>query len=848
MSKVKLTIDEKELEVEEGISILSAAREAEIYIPTLCSHPDLPPLKEYPLSSGVYHGSSFYENEEGKLEEGCRLCLVELGSGEGGNVNIIRSCIAEVREGMVVKTDTAELQSMRKANLSRILSTHPHACLTCAQKEGCSRTQCSANVPDNEKCCILLGSCELEKVSDYIGISPETPKYVPRELPCVEAEPLFVRDYNLCIGCSRCVRACNDIRGIKALGMVNQSGNAVVGTTAESAKASGCKFCGACVEVCPTGALLDKTSSAPYDRAQGYSPCTSACPVHMDIPRYTRLIAEGKAEEALAVIREKVPFPRVLGRICMHPCESSCRRSELNESISICALKRYASEMDKGLWKKAEDNQIPESTGKKIAVVGSGPAGMTCAFYLAKSGHSVTVFEGAPIPGGMLANTIPLYRLPKDYLDADIQEIMDIGEIELRTGEQLGVTFSFEDIRSAGFDATFLAVGLQAGRKLDIHGIDNAGVLQGLEFLKSVRLGECSELAGKVVVIGGGNVAVDVARTARRLGAAKVTMVALETRDEMPAHDWEISAAEEEDIEVQCSWGPMKIITEEDSVKGLELKQCTSVFDSSGNFCPEYNDSKTTKLEADTVIAAIGQAADLSFIEESSKALLGSNNMLTIDANNLSTGIPGVYAGGDIARMPGTVVDAIQMGRLAAIEINRYLGTDPDISEVLVPFEEPSENIGRDENFYDLQRAAPHTLKLEDRVCSVDEVELTFDEQRAAAESRRCLQCDLRLSFRSVPLPPEPWQDFKAENIQTVPETEGVIQLLDETKQVLLIKGSANMRSELQNQLGSNEKAKFFIFEEDPMYTKRESELLQQHLQQHGSMPSGGDEEMDDLF
>ncbi|UCH88064.1 MAG: FAD-dependent oxidoreductase [Thermoplasmata archaeon] len=842
MTEIVLTINGEEIRSEEGKTILQAALDADIYIPSLCAHPNLPPLKDYPLSEKIYHLDKQFVNEGGEFEEGCSLCLVDVG-GE-----LKRACTTTISQGLVVKTDSDELNELRKANLSKILSDHPHVCLTCAQTEGCSRTQCSANVPDNEKCCILLGNCELEKVADYVGISPETPKYVPKELPKGDSEPLFVRDYNLCIGCSRCVRACNDLRGVKALGMVINSGNTIVGTTEPTLKESGCKFCGACVEVCPTGALIDKTTSAPYDRIWNLSPCSSSCPVNIDIPQYTRLIANGKPEEALAVIREKVPFPRVLGRICMHPCESSCRRSELTDPIAICALKRYASELDKGIWKKVEGTLHSEPTGKKVAVIGSGPAGMTAAFYLAKKGHAVTVFESASMPGGMLSTTIPLYRLPKEILDADLQEILEAGDIELRTGEALGKEFTFTELQSGGFNAIFIAVGLQYSRELDIEGIQAENVIQGLEFLHDVRSGERTEIGKKVIVIGGGNVAVDVARTARRMGAEKIDLVCLETREEMPAHEWEISDAEAEDVEVHCSWGPFKILTGDNKVTGIELKRCTCVFDSSGKFCPTYDESQTTKLDADTIIVAIGQSPDLSFIDESLKSLINDNNAFKINLDNLQTDLDGVFAGGDIVKIPGTVIDAIQMGRTAAEHIDKYLGGEGNIAESLVTHEEASQFIGRQDGFFDLVRIAPNTIPQDARVSTLDEVELTYDEAAAKSEASRCLQCDLRLKFKPVPLPPELYIALTDENISTVPESEGVIQLLDETKSVITIKGAMNMREELKSQQQANESAKYFIYEADPMYTQRESELLQQYLQKHGCMPGGGSDELDDLF
>jgi ferredoxin len=257
-----------------------------------------------------------------------------------------------------------------------------------------------------------------------ISSADATPKWLPTNLPIFNEDSLYKRDFNLCIACTRCVRACRDLRGIEALGFVyNENGQAQIGTIGPSLGESGCKFCTACVEVCPTGALMDKDVRAGK-KDEDLVPCKEACPAHIDVPGYLRLIAEGKADEANAVIREKVPFPGILGRVCIHPCEEVCRRGDVNEPISICALKRYAADQEQGLWK--ENTKIQNDTGKRVAIVGSGPAGLTAAFYLRKQGHEVTIFESRTRTGGMMRYGIPSYRLPWDVLDKEIQEILDL--------------------------------------------------------------------------------------------------------------------------------------------------------------------------------------------------------------------------------------------------------------------------------------------------------------------------------------------------------------------------------------------------------------------------------------
>jgi Fe-S-cluster-containing hydrogenase component 2 len=499
---VKLTIDGTELEAAENETILQLADRAGSYIPRLCFRPALPASHELkPAEDGIFHNGAQTSTESTDEFDGCRLCLVEI-EGEGSPVT---ACDTFVSKGMVVKTNSPELKAQRQKNLMEILKDHPHVCLTCAQKEGCSRTQCSANVPDNEKCCILLGNCELEKVADYIGISPETPKYVPKDLPVQDSEPFYIRDNNLCIGCLRCVRACSELSGADILGYVHSSDKVLVGPKkAGTYKESNCRFCGLCVEVCPTGAILDKEPKTGEQRKM-LVPCRSACPAGIDVPKYIEHIADNKAGEAVAVIREKVPFPAVLGRICFHPCEDDCRRGELNEPMAICSLKRYASDNDNELWREcaAENDAKHTSTGKKVAVIGGGPAGLTVAYYLSRKGHNVTIYEAEEQLGGMLAWGIPKYRLPDSVLKQELQDILKAG-ITVKNNIKVGKDISFNEIKSNN-DVVFISTGATLSRKIELDGTELNGVHWGLDFLKKLNLGQSVSIGNRVVVIGGGN-------------------------------------------------------------------------------------------------------------------------------------------------------------------------------------------------------------------------------------------------------------------------------------------------------------------------------------------------------
>lgn len=832
---MRLTIDDVSVEVPENSTILDAARSMEIYIPTLCSHPDLPTAKGLKGGECIYWGS---EKIEGQPEEyqGCRLCLVQVE----GMDELQQSCATVASEGMVVNTNTNEIQEKRKENLIAILKDHPHACLLCAEREGCSREPCSLNVPVNERCCPELGRCELQKVSEYVGIREDTPRYMPKDNPVVEDEPLFKRDYNICIGCNRCVRACNDLRGVGALGSTFLDGVSLVGTVGPTLMESNCKFCGACVEVCPTGTLTDLRIIS--DREKDLVPCIGECPVATDVPRINYLIAQGKFAEAAAVVRESTPIVYSLGNVCFHPCETECTRNDVNEPIAICALKRFAAEQDTGAWKSFITTPAP--TGKRVAVIGSGPSGLSAGYYLQRKGHSVTVYEALPELGGMMRYAFPEYRLPKEVLQKDIDAIKDIG-VEFKTNKAIGKELTFEDLKNQGYDAIYIGVGAQLSKRIPLEGSDLPGVLWGLDFLKDVRMGKDVQVAERLVVIGGGNVAIDVALTAIRLGAKEVQLACLESREEMPAFEHEIKEAMEEGVKINVSWGPKRIIGSDGQITGIELKRCTSVFDEDGRFNPKYDESETTSFETDMILLAIGQSTDLSLLEGSGVETVGPG--IGADKASLQTNIQGVFAGGEVVSGPASVIEAIALGRTAAMSMDKYLGGDGEMEEILLEKEDLDPYLGKEEGFGDKPQVKMPVLPLEERMKGFDQIDCGYDEASAVEEAKRCLRCNLRLTFGCNPLPPEKWLAFTEENIAEVPDTEGVFQLLDESKMIVFISGVMNMQQALREQHQTRENAKFFIWEEDKMYTKRESELIQQFLQAHGKLPEGNDE-LDDLF
>lgn len=840
METVSISINGTKVDAKKGTTILDASLKVGIYIPSLCAHPDLPPLVGLKPTELVFQGDSKFKNNSFLEHQGCQLCVVKIEGIKG----LQTACSTIIEEGMIISTDSPEIQTLRREKLMNILSKHPHACLMCAQREGCSREPCSPNVPVDERCCPILGRCELQKVAEYIGIREDTQRYRPQGRAIIEDEPLFIRNYELCIGCTRCVRVCRDVCGIEALGFVYSNGETIVGSLAPSLKESGCKFCGACVEVCPTGALTDK-DILWAGREKLLVPCRDACSLGIDVPRYIRLISEKKYAEAASVIREKTPFPSVLGRVCFHDCEIECRRSQINEPIAICALKRFAMDNDSELWKTKI--KISPSTGKNVAIVGSGPTGLTVAYYLRRLGHSVTVFEANLYVGGMLRVGIPEYRLPRSVLQKDLDHIMSLG-IDVQTDKVVGEHLSLDDLEKQGFSATFLAIGAQNTKKLDLEGSNLPNILWGLDFLKRVNLGEEVKITDNVIVIGGGNVAIDVALTARRLGAKDVQLTCLECREEMPAHEWEIQKAIDEGITINCSWGPKTIIGTDGKVSELEIIHCDSVFDDNNIFNPIFDEKNTKSIKTDIIIMAIGQIPDLSLLGSESKINISTSGLIQAKEGTLETNVSGIFAGGEVINSPSSVVDAIEMGRRAASSIDKYLGGNGEIEDALIELDVPNPDLGRDEAFYDKQRIQMPLLSLEDRQSSFNEIELGFSEALALEEANRCLRCDLRFEISPVVLPPQKWLELNNENIQNVPDTEGAIQVLNENQEIILIQGTANLRLALAEQLSTNSKACYFNYDEDPMYTKRESELLQQYMQEFGRFPEGNEDLDDDLF
>ncbi len=530
-----------------------------------------------------------------------------------------------------------------------------------------------------------------------------------------------------------------------------------------------------------------RTKLVDLDWLESNFPCMQACPVHTQAGRYVSLIAEGQYEEAYRYARSPNPLASICGRVCGHPCETACRRGQFDAPISIRALKRFVTERFGPESRNPVDvfiNKPKVTHEEKVAVIGSGLAGLAAAHDLALLGYPVTVFEASPVPGGMLHLGIPEYRLPRDVIQAQVREILDLGP-ELRLNSRLG-DFSLADLRAEGFKAILLAIGLHRSRDLILPGRDLDGVITGTDFLLNVNLGYRFSIGRKVVVIGGGNVAIDVARTALRqqqrqtldtlstsllpneltdaerevamkelmdvtrtalrLGAREIHMVCLESREEMPAFEEEIDEALREGIKIHPSLGPRKFVGEAGKVTGLETIHCTSVFDAQHRFSPTFAAGTEHIIDCDTVILAIGQASDTSFLTPEDGVETTRQGGIKIDFDTLMTTAPGIFAAGDIAFGPRLIINAVADGKKAAEQIDRYLQgpawkPKPRYVQVTV-----LDHHTMAQDYDEYSRLAVPIIPL-DRRTGIAEIETGFTEEEARREASRCLKCWINTIF-----------------------------------------------------------------------------------------------------
>ncbi len=574
--------------------------------------------------------------------------------------------------------------------------------------------------------------------------------------------------------CNCNVNVCNALRTSQLYNTPNMSRSAYVARV----EPENCVACGRCVEVCPAGAvklgqkLCTKDGPVEYPRQElpdetrwgpekwtidyrdknrincydtGTSPCKTACPAHIAVQGYLKLAAQGKYREALQLIKRENPFPAVCGRICNRRCEDACTRGTVDQAVAIDEVKRFIAQQDLNAERRfIPDRVVPKLLGgfeEKIAIIGAGPAGLSCAYYLAEKGYKPTVFEKNGKPGGMLRYGVPSFKLEKDVIDAEIDIIRQLG-VEIKCGVEVGKDVTLDELRSQGYKAFYIAIGCQGGRKANIPGEDAEGVMTAVDFLRTVGGDESYPVRGKAVVVGGGNVAIDVARTAVRCGAESVKMFCLEPRDRMPASEEEIEGAAADGVALDCGWGPKEIRVENGKVTGVVFKKCVSVWDAEGRFNPTYDENDTMTVDCDRVFLSIGQSIIWGNLLKGSRVKLGRGQGAEADKLTYQTAQPDIFVGGDVYTGPRFAIDAIAAGKEAAVSLHRFVqpNTSLTIGRNRRDFIELDKtNALIDINYDTAPRQKPGYNEALRR--TFRDGSETFTEEQVRAETARCLSC-----------------------------------------------------------------------------------------------------------
>ena len=649
----------------------------------------------------------------------------------------------------------------------------------------CRRSRLTHNegcADDPEGWCIAIGD-----MADYVVETQKDGRYITKEEALdifrQAEENGFVHQITNIDGkdkifaiCNCNVNVCYALRTSQLFNTPNMSRSAYIAKVEKQ----NCVACGKCVEACPAGAvklgqkLCDKEGcEITYPRIPlpgdqpwgehmwshnyrdtnrincydtGTAPCKTACPAHIGIQGYLQLAKEGRYEDALALIKKDNPLPAVCGHVCNRRCEDACTRGTIDEAVAIDEVKRFIAERDLN----AETRFIPKKTipslkggfKEKIAIIGAGPAGLSCAYFLALTGYKPTIFEKNAEPGGMLRYGIPSYKLEKDLLAAEIDVIRQLG-VEIRCGVEVGKDVTIEDLREQGYKGFYAAIGCQRGRKPGISGENAEGAYTAVDFLRKAGGSESFPLEGDVVVVGGGNVAIDAARVSSRCTDAKISMFCLETREKMPASNEEIEEALEEGIELNCGWGPKEILEEDGHVRGVVFKKCTRVFDAQGRFSPEYDENDTVTVPCRHVIFSVGQAIDWGYMLDNLHVELRPNGGALANKLTYQTSEPDIFVGGDVYTGPKFAIDAIAAGREGAVSLHRYVHENCTLTigrNRRDFIELDKENI-KVETYDSSSRQIPPKADVKEQAKTFRDLSQSLSEEQVKKETSRCLSC-----------------------------------------------------------------------------------------------------------
>lgn len=649
----------------------------------------------------------------------------------------------------------------------------------------CRRSRLTHNegcADDPEGWCIAIGD-----MADYVVETQKDGRYITKEEALdifrQAEENGFVHQITNIDGkdkifaiCNCNVNVCYALRTSQLFNTPNMSRSAYIAKVEKQ----NCVACGKCVEVCPAGAvklgqkLCDKEGcEITYPRIPlpgdqpwgehmwshnyrdtnrincydtGTAPCKTACPAHIGIQGYLQLAKEGRYEDALALIKKDNPLPAVCGHVCNRRCEDACTRGTIDEAVAIDEVKRFIAERDLN----AETRFIPKKTipslkggfKEKIAIIGAGPAGLSCAYFLALTGYKPTIFEKNAEPGGMLRYGIPSYKLEKNLLAAEIDVIRQLG-VEIRCGVEVGKDVTIEDLREQGYKGFYAAIGCQRGRKPGISGENAEGAYTAVDFLRKAGGSESFPLEGNVVVVGGGNVAIDAARVSSRCTDAKISMFCLETREKMPASNEEIEEALEEGIELNCGWGPKEILEEDGHVRGVVFKKCTRVFDAQGRFSPEYDENDTVTVPCRHVIFSVGQAIDWGHMLDNLHVELRPNGGALANKLTYQTSEPDIFVGGDVYTGPKFAIDAIAAGREGAVSLHRYVHENCTLTigrNRRDFIELDKENI-KVETYDSSSRQIPPKADVKEQAKTFRDLSQSLTEEQVKKETSRCLSC-----------------------------------------------------------------------------------------------------------